>query len=326
MVTSNALLSIRNLTVCYHTLDGELRATQNASLQINKGEIVGLVGESGCGKSTLAFSIAKLVPNPGRIIRGEICFEGKDLLTISEDEIRKIRGREIAYVFQDPVTYFNPILKIKDQISEVVTEHEDTDNKRMCDRLVDLMNSVGIGDHVSVLESFPFQLSGGMLQRCMIAMAVASGPKLIIFDEATTSLDVTTQHRILQLIKKLQSSLDTSSLFVTHDLGVVAELCNRVYIMYCGQILEGADVYSLFEKPMHPYTEGLLSCVFSINEFREDFTTIHGDVPNMLNPPNGCMFHPRCPKRLLICEHRQPPERHFENGRMVSCWLYENEM
>lgn len=325
VVSNEPCLSIENLTVCYHTMDGVLKATDNASLEINEGEIVGLVGESGCGKSTLALSITRLVPTPGRIISGAVYFKSTNLLTLSEDELRKIKGREITYVFQDPITYFNPIMKIKDQISEIITQHEKIDNTTLYDRLINLIKDVGIGDPASVLESYSFQLSGGMLQRCMIAMSIASSPKLIIFDEATTSLDVTTQDRILRLVKKLQSNSNMASLFVTHDLGIVAKLCDKVYIMYCGTIVEYADVFSLFERPMHPYTQGLLSCVFSIDEFKEKFTTIEGDVPNMLNPPKGCNFHPRCSKRLSICHRKKPPEQHSENGRMVSCWLYEKE-
>lgn len=319
------LLSIRNLETFYHTSKGLIRAVDDVSLEIDEGEIVGLVGESGCGKSTLALSIVRLVSDPGRIASGEILFEGKNLLSLSENEMRHIRGKKISVVFQDPVTYLNPIMKIRDQISESIVQHRKLDEKAIYKKVIDILKTVQIGDAASVGESYPHQLSGGMLQRCLLAIAMISSPSLIIADEPTTSVDVTVQEQLLKLMKELKSDHDVSFLFVTHDLGIVAELCDKVCIMYCGKVVEYADVYSLFQNPLHPYTQALLASVLSIDEFKEDLVAVPGYVPDLANPPKGCPFHPRCSKCLPICQTRNPPEFHLGNGHIVSCWLYQRE-
>lgn len=313
---NDVLLDIDQLKTYFHTGLGIVRAVDGVSLRVFKGEAVGLVGESGCGKTMTAHSIMRLVPAPGVIEGGRLWFGGRDLLQLSDHDMREIRGREISMIFQDPMTYLNPVMKIGKQIAEVMPGSREAS-------VIGLLESVGIPEPGRVANQYPHELSGGMRQRVLIAIAMANDPALLIADEPTTALDVTIQAQILDLIETIQKEKGTSLLLITHDLGIVAELCARVYVMYAGKIVEAGDVFSIFEEPLHPYTQGLLRSSLSIAEFREHLETLEGTVPNLLDPPRGCRFHPRCPVALPICREKEPRLSRGEGGREVSCWLFE---
>lgn len=314
------LLAIDNLRTYFHTSQGVVKAVDGVSIKICEQEIVGLVGESGCGKSTMALSIMRLVSSPGRI-DGSICFKGKNLLSLTEEEMRKIRGRQISIVFQDPFTFLNPVMKIGDQLSEAVSLHREVDKASLREEIIELLKTVRLPSPANTTDSYSFQLSGGMCQRTVIAIALSGHPSLLIADEPTTALDVTVQLQILNLLRQLKNELKMSILLITHDLGIVAELCDRVYVMYAGKIVEHANVFSLFEKPLHPYTAGLLGSVLSIDEFMDNLTSIRGDVPDLIKPPSGCRFHPRCQHCKAVCSMKEPPMIEIERGHFVSCWL-----
>jgi len=317
---NNVLLEIKGLKTYFHTGLGTVRAVDGVSLRVLKGEAVGLVGESGCGKTMTAHSIMKLVPTPpGVIEEGELWFRDMDLLKLPDYDMRKIRGREISMVFQDPMTYLNPVMKIGKQIAEVMSGPP---QERL---VVGLLESVGIPEPSKVANQYPHELSGGMRQRVLIAIAMANDPALLIADEPTTALDVTIQAQILDLIKTIKTEKGTSLLLITHDLGIVADMCDRVYVMYAGKIAESGDVYSIFEEPLHPYTQGLLRSSLSIAEFRETLETIEGTVPNLLDPPSGCRFHPRCPMAMSICKEKEPTLTQQKPGHEVCCWLFEDD-
>lgn len=314
----NDLLEIQGLKTYFHTGQGIVKAVDGVSLRVSKGEAVGLVGESGSGKTMTAHSIMKLVPAPGVIEEGRILFRGTDLLNLSDPAIRKIRGRQISMIFQDPMTYLNPVIKVGKQIAEVMPEPPGEQ------RLIELLEAVGIPEPERRLSDYPHELSGGMRQRILIAIAMANNPLLLIADEPTTALDVTIQAQILDLIRRIQKEKEMSLLLISHDLGIVAGLCDRVYVMYAGKIVESGDVFSIFERPLHPYTQGLLRSSLSIAEFREHLEVIEGSVPNLLEPPPGCRFHPRCPSAMLVCKEREPFLTEPSSAHAVSCWLYEN--
>jgi oligopeptide/dipeptide ABC transporter ATP-binding protein len=314
----NDLLEIQGLKTYFHTGQGTVKAVDGVSLRVSKGEAVGLVGESGCGKTMTAHSIMKLVPAPGVIEEGRILFRGTDLLNLSDPAIRKIRGRQISMIFQDPMTYLNPVIKVGKQIAEVMP---DRPGER---RLIELLEAVGIPEPERRLSDYPHELSGGMRQRILIAIAMANDPLLLIADEPTTALDVTIQAQILDLIRRIQKEKEMSLLLISHDLGIVAGLCDRVYVMYAGKIVESGDVFSIFERPLHPYTQGLLRSSLSIAEFRERLEVIEGSVPNLLEPPPGCRFHPRCPSAMPVCKEKEPFLTEPSSAHEVSCWLYEN--
>ncbi|HXG52546.1 MAG TPA: ABC transporter ATP-binding protein [candidate division Zixibacteria bacterium] len=316
----NVLLEVKGLKTYLRTSLGLVRAVDGVDLCISKGEAVGLVGESGCGKTMTAHSLLKLVPSPpGFIEEGEIRFRGRDLLRLDEREMREVRGREISMVFQDPMTYLNPVMKVGRQIAEAIAAPAPEQS------VLKLLESVGIADPPKVAQQYPHELSGGMRQRVLIAIAVANAPSLLIADEPTTALDVTVQAQILDLVKTIKAEKGTSLLLITHDLGIVAEICDRIYVMYAGKIVESGDVFSIFEEPLHPYTQGLLRSSLSIAEFREKLETIEGAVPNLLDPPAGCRFHPRCPAAMSVCREKEPSPVQEKPGRQVSCWLYEKE-
>jgi peptide/nickel transport system ATP-binding protein len=313
------LLEITGLKTYIHTRAGCVRAVDDVSLRINAGETVGLVGESGCGKTMTAHSIMRLIPSPPAAIEGgHISFQGSDLLDLSEDEMRALRGRQIAMVFQDPMTFLNPVIRIGAQIAEAASG--DTGERE----LVTLLQSVGIPYPERVIKQYPHELSGGMRQRVLIAIAIVNNPALLIADEPTTALDVTVQTQILSLLKSIREQKGTALLLITHDLGIVAEMCDRVYVMYAGKIVETADVFSLFEEPLHPYTQGLLKSALSIAEFSPTLTTIEGSVPDLSNPPAGCRFHPRCPHVMDLCKEKEPPLDELKPGHLASCWLYQS--
>ena len=313
------LLDITGLKTYIHARAGSVRAVDDVSLCINAGETVGLVGESGCGKTMTAHSIMRLIPSPPAAFEGgKISFQGRDLLALSEDEMRALRGRRIAMVFQDPMTFLNPVLRIGAQIAEAAAEYTKESE------IITLLQSVGIPYPERVVKQYPHELSGGMRQRVLIAIAIVNNPALLIADEPTTALDVTVQTQILSLLKSIREQKGTALLLITHDLGIVAEMCDRVYVMYAGKIVETADVFGLFEDPLHPYTQGLLKSALSIAEFSPTLTTIEGSVPDLSNPPAGCRFHPRCPRVMELCKEKEPPLDELKPGHLASCWLYKS--
>jgi len=316
------LLEVKDLKTELSTQRGIIRAVDGVNLRINESERVALVGESGCGKTMTALSIIRLVPDPpGKITSGEIQFKGINLLERTNHEMTELRGKEISMVFQDPMTFLNPLMKIGDQIAEGVRIHQKIGKNQALERAVETLRSVSIPAPDKVCSYYPHQLSGGMRQRVLIAIALACDPVFVILDEPTTALDVTTQSQILRLTSDLTKKL--SLLLITHDLGIVGYLADVVYVMYVGKIVEHGDVFSIYEEPAHPYTQGLLNSVLSIDEFKKTLETIGGMVPDALNPPGGCRFHPRCTRVLDICRSKEPPEVQVGQDHFVSCWLYK---
>jgi oligopeptide/dipeptide ABC transporter ATP-binding protein len=319
---SDKLVEIRNLRTHFHTEDGVVPAVDGVNFYIKRGETLGVVGESGCGKSVTSLSIMRLIPSPpGKIVEGEILFEGEDLVKKSEAEMRKIRGNDISMIFQEPMTSLNPVYTIGDQIAEAIQLHQGLNYKEAIDKAIEMLRLVGIPLPERRVKEYPHQLSGGMRQRVMIAMALSCNPKLLIADEPTTALDVTIQAQILELMKKLKKELGMAIMLITHDLGVVAEMCERVIVMYGGKVVEEADVVSLFKNPLHPYTEGLLKSIPRMDEDVEKLHVIEGVVPNPLHLPQGCRFHPRCPYAVEKCTQSQPELEQVAPGRYVACFL-----
>ena len=316
------LLKIENLRTYFYTYEGVVKALEGVNLTVNEMDTVGLVGETGCGKSVTALSVLQLVPNPGKIVGGEIYFKGTNLLALSETGIRKIRGKEIAMVFQDPKTYMNPILTIGEQIKETIMLHQKISKEEAREKTVESLNLVRMPYPEKIVDQYPHELSGGMRQRAMIAMALSCNPDLLILDEATTALDVTIQAQILQLLNELKKEMKHSLLIITHDLGVVAENCDKVAVMYAGVVIEKAETKKLFKKPLHPYTTGLLNAIPKIQEDVEMLKIIPGMVPNLINPPTGCRFNPRCPFAKEICIRDKPEMVKVEPDHFVECHLY----
>ncbi|MEW6545442.1 MAG: ABC transporter ATP-binding protein [Bacillota bacterium] len=313
------LIEVKDLKTYFFTSDGVLPAVDGVTFHINRGETLGVVGESGCGKSVTSLSIMRLVPiPPGRYVGGEILFEGEDLLKKSEPEMRKIRGNDIAMIFQEPMTSLNPVYTIGDQIAEAIQLHQGLKRREAMAKAEHMLRLVGVPDPHRRIREYPHQLSGGMRQRAMIAMALSCNPKLLIADEPTTALDVTIQAQILELMKTLKRELGMAIMLITHDLGVIAEMAERVVVMYSGKVVEEAVVYDLFREPLHPYTEGLLTCIPRIDRPRGRLHVIEGVVPNPLEFPPGCRFHPRCPYAQDICRTQEPPL--VEQGsRRIAC-------
>ena len=310
------LLRVNNLSVYYYTLSGIVKAVDNVSLSINVGEWISIVGESGCGKSTLAHSIIRLVPPPGKIVNGEILYRGKNILDLSEPELRKILGKEISMVFQDPMTSLDPLRRIGDQLAEVYMIHEDLKLKEAMEKARDMLEKVGIpGDRINY---YPHQLSGGQRQRVAIAIAMALKPRLLIADEPTTALDVIVQDSIMELMSRFKKD-GTSILFITHDLALAAERSDRIAVMYAGKIVEIGRVDDIVEKPSHPYTIGLLKSVPDIWGPRK-IESIPGYPPDLRSPPPGCRFHPRCRFRFEPCDKQEPPLIQIEPEHYVACW------
>lgn len=319
---SQKLLSIKDLGVEYRTQDGIVHAVQSLSLELDKGETLGLVGETGAGKTTTALSVMRLVPNPpGVVTGGEILFKGKDLRKETEDAMQKIRGNKISMIFQDPMTSLNPVLTVGFQIEEVISLHQKLNRAEAAKKAGDMLALVGIPRERA--SDYPHQFSGGMRQRVGIAIALACNPELLIADEPTTALDVTIQAQVLDLMKKLREEFGTSMVLITHDLGIVAEVCDKVAIMYAGSIVEHADVVSLFTEPRHPYTQGLMSSIPSLDEEVTRLNPIKGLMPDPTNLPTGCKFHPRCPKAAPICSTQVPAITRLKDGHEVSCMIYE---
>jgi oligopeptide/dipeptide ABC transporter ATP-binding protein len=319
---SEALVEIRNLRTHFRTEGGVTPAVDGVSLRIECGQTLCVVGESGCGKSVTALSVMRLIPEPpGRIVDGEILFAGRDLLKLSTAEMRKIRGSDIAMIFQEPMTSLNPIYSIGDQIAETIAEHQGKSRSDCTDRVVELLRLVGIPLPERRAKEYPHQFSGGMRQRAMIAMALSCNPKLLIADEPTTALDVTIQAQILDLMRRLKQELNMAIMLITHDLGVVAEMATRVAVLYAGKVVEESDVLSLFRQPLHPYTEGLLRSVPRLDAAGETLHVVKGLVPNPMRLPPGCRFHPRCPHAIDRCRREQPALEQVAPGRHVACFL-----
>lgn len=316
------LLEVKNLKTYFYTKSGIAPAINDISFSIGKGKTLGVVGESGCGKSMTALSIMKLVPDPpGKIVGGQILFEGRDLLKLEEKSMREIRGKDVSMIFQEPMTSLNPVLTIGDQIMETLLMHGSIKQKEAREIAVEMLGMVKIPDPRKRINEYPHQMSGGMRQRVMIAMALCCKPKLLIADEATTALDVTIQAQILHLINDLKSRLDTSVLFITHDLGVISQIADDVIVMYAGNIVESASIREIFKNPLHPYTKGLLECVPDVGRNKKTLHVIKGMVPSLYELPKGCPFCPRCDEALPRC-HEEKPELVEKEGHSVRCILY----
>ncbi len=364
---TQTVLAVNNLKVTFHTYAGDVKALDGVELSVRKGEVLGLVGESGCGKSVTALAIVGLLPPNAEIVSGEALLDGTNLLQMGKDELRLTRLRDVAIVFQDPMTYLNPVLSIGLQITEIIasqpnlfipemiknrleeistieksngltgelrvegeklqaashTNRLGNDEQKRLARLyaISILKSVRLPEAEKVFKMYPFELSGGMRQRAMIAMALVRRPKLLLADEITTALDVTVQAQVLQLMQQLKEVIDTSVLLITHDLAVVAEVCDRVAVMYAGNVIEVADVTELFRNPLHPYTQGRLASVPRVDVFAEQ-KSIQGSVPDLMFPPSGCRFHPRCPRAFEKCPAAKPTLIEVSPGHLVSCFLF----
>ncbi len=323
------LLKVSNLRTHFFTEDGIVKAVDGVDFHINQGEILGLVGESGCGKSVTVLSVMRLIGVPGKIVSGEVIFENRDLLKLSEKEIQDIRGNQISMIFQQPQSSLNPVFSIGEQLTEVFQIHTSMNKKEAWERAVELLHMVGIPDAEQKAHAYPHEMSGGQAQRVMIAMALALPTTLLIADEPTTALDVTIQAQILDLIRDLQNQMGTAVILITHDLGVVAEIADRVAVMYAGQIVEGASVTNLFEQPLHPYTQGLIDSIPVLSEQKERLNVIEGTVPDLIDLPMGCRFAPRCKAReehdLMICMEKIPDHRPVLTDHTIRCWLYQDQ-
>lgn len=324
--TKKPLLEVKDLKTYFYTEDGVVKAVDGVNFYVNPGEVMGLVGESGCGKSVTSLSIMRLISAPGKIVSGQILFDGKDLVKASEDELINVRGNKISMIFQQPQTALNPVFKVGDQISEVLSIHQNMSKEKGAERAIELLKMVGIPDPARRAQAYPHELSGGQAQRVMIAMALACVPDLLIADEPTTALDVTIQAQILDLMHNLRENIGTAIILITHDLGVVAEMVERVAVMYAGYIVEQASVKPLFANPLHPYTQGLIGSIPILGNLKDRLEVIPGSVPNLVNLPPGCRFAARCNARtkysLNICTEKEPALFEKEAGHFVRCWLY----
>ncbi|MFA1820105.1 ABC transporter ATP-binding protein [Virgibacillus oceani] len=320
---TDKLLDIKNLSTHFFTEDSTIKAVNDVSIHVKKGEILGVVGESGCGKSVTTLSALRLINKPGKTVAGKALFNGVDLLEIPEKEIREIRGNKISMIFQEPLTSLNPVFTIGNQISETIRKHQKVNKKEAKEISIEMLRKVDMPNPERQYNSFPHLLSGGMRQRVMIAMALSCNPELLIADEPTTALDVTIQAQILKLMKHLRKKIQTSIILITHDLGVVAEMCDRVVVMYAGEVVEENNVISLFENPKHPYTQGLLNSTPKIHQSDYKLESIKGNVPPSDKMPTGCKFHPRCPFAMEICKSK-PPLLKQKGDSKVSCWLYQD--
>ena len=323
------LLEVRDLKTYFFTEDGVVQAVDGVDFEVQPGEILGLVGESGCGKSVTSFSILRLIDDPGRTVGGEIYFEGRNVLELSDEEMVDMRGNRISMIFQQPQTSLNPVFTVGRQIAEVFHIHDKKITKKKAwQNAVDLLTLVGVADAERKAKAFPHEMSGGQAQRVMIAMALALKPKLLIADEPTTALDVTIQAQILDLMLDLRNRLGTSVILITHDLGLIAEMADRVAVMYAGRIVEQSDVHTLFKEPKHPYTQGLIDSVPVLGQLKGELAVIPGSVPNLIGLPPGCRFASRCQARLeydlQICTQVEPDLIDIDNAHTVRCWLYQD--
>jgi len=317
---SGPLLSIEGLRVYYFLPHGAVRAVDGVSLYVDRGEVLGVAGESGCGKSTLAHAVVRLVRPPGEIVSGRIVFKGVDLLRLSEEEMRRIRGREIAMVFQDPNTYLNPVYTSGFQVAEVFEAHEGVGASGALERVVEIFRMVKMPDPPRRVHAYPHELSGGMKQRVLISIGIAARPSLLIADEPTSSLDVTIQAEVIDVIKEIQREMGMAMIFITHDLGLLSEIADRIAVMYAGKVVEVGPAQELMSDPLHPYTRALVDSLRLVRGSR--LPTIEGSPPSLIEPPPGCRFHPRCPMATGRCRAEEPPCTDLGGGRTVSCHLY----
>lgn len=320
------ILEVKGLKTYFYTVDGVVQAVDDVSFNVREGEVFGLVGESGCGKSVTSLSILRLVDSPGKIISGEILFDGVDLLKLSNTEMVHMRGSRISMIFQQPQTSLNPVYKVGKQVAEVMQVHQKLQPEEAWKKTVELLHMVGIPDPDKRCHAYPHEMSGGQAQRVMIAMALALCPQLLIADEPSTALDVTIQAQILDLMRDLVDRFNTSVILITHDLGVIAEMADRVAVMYAGQIVEEAEVNDLFDRPMHPYTQGLIGSIPVIGKEKDLLDVIPGTVPNLVDLPPGCRFAPRCKyyldQQLSVCTEKNPYPVIIDDNHLVRCWMY----
>lgn len=324
------LLEVKDLYISFKTYAGEVKAVRGVNFEVKKGEVIGLVGESGCGKSVTSSAIMRILPTPPALYKGgSILFEGEDLLQKKEKEMRRIRGKDIGMIFQDPMTSLNPTMKVGAQITEGLIKHQGLSRSEAKKRAIEMLELVGVSNPEKRAEQYPHEFSGGMRQRAMIAIALACRPKLLIADEPTTALDVTIQAQILELMKELRQKFETSIILITHDLGVVAEMCDRVVVMYAGQVIETGSVDTIFYNTKHPYTKGLLNSVPHLNMRRDEaLRPINGTPPDLFNPPAGCPFYARCSRSMKVCKDHNPALEEMsatnydhEIGHFAACWL-----
>lgn len=321
---SNKLLRINNLKTYFYTEEGIVPAVDGLDLELDEGETLAVVGESGCGKSVTSLSILRLIPNPpGEILGGEILYNNEDLLKKTEKEMRKIRGNDISMIFQEPMTSLNPVFTVGCQIMETLKFHQGLNKEQARERAIEMIRLVGIPTPEKVVDNFPHQMSGGMRQRIMIAIALACNPKILIADEPTTALDVTIQAQILRLISDLKKKTNTAIILITHDLGIVAQIAENVMVMYAGEAVEYADVKSIYREPLHPYTIGLLKSIPKMTEDKDKLYNIKGTIPSPKNYPKGCRFAPRCEQAMEICMNEKPNLIQLDNGRKIRCWKYK---
>ena len=326
-MTNKSILQVNHLLTQFHSENGVVNAVNDVNFEIKEGQTVCLVGESGCGKSATAMSIMGLIdPASGQVSNGEVIFKGQDLLKMKKADLRRARGNDFAMIFQEPMSSLNPVLTIGEQITEPLMEHEVITKKEAKKKALELIELVGIGGGTEIFSSYPHQLSGGMLQRIMIAIALSCNPKLLIADEPTTALDVTIQAQILDLLRTLKEERNMSMLLITHDLGVVAEVADYVVVMYAGKIIEHASVVELFKNPKHPYTKGLLEAKPVINQRKERLYTIPGQVPDLASLKPSCYFSDRCEHAMSICKEKVPSMTQINDGHKVACWLYEEKV
>lgn len=320
------LVDIKNLRLSFFTPAGEVKALNDISIKMEEGDVLGIVGESGSGKSVTAYSLMGLVPYPGRIIGGTIDFNGHRINEMTEEQLRDIRGNEVSVIFQDPMTSLNPVYTIGNQIMEVILLHTDKDKKQACERAVELLTLVGINEPAKRMKQYPHELSGGMRQRVMIAIALACEPKLLIADEPTTALDVTIQAQILELMMELKRKIGMSIIMITHDLGIVANMCQKIAVMYAGKIVEYGTTDDIFYNPRHEYTKGLLRSIPKLTDKeRKRLVPIEGTPVDLLNPPAGCPFAPRCSSCMKVCLKRMPEYTHISEDHYSACWLLQKE-
>ncbi|MGA3183901.1 MAG: ABC transporter ATP-binding protein [Candidatus Dormibacteria bacterium] len=320
--TGDPVLDVRGLSTSFFTDDGEVKAVRDVSFDLAAGETLGIVGESGCGKSVSALSILGLLPRPGRVVAGEILFKGRDLLTIGREELRQVRGRDIAMIFQDPLSSLSPVHRIGFQVEEAMRAHDKVPSREVRPRGLELLNRVRVPDAARRERNYPHQFSGGMRQRVMIAMGLSNRPEILIADEPTTALDVTVQAQIIQLLRDLNRDLGTSIILITHNLGVVAGLCTRVVVMYAGEIVEQGPTEQIFDSPQHPYTWALLRSLPRVDSARlQRLPSIEGLPPDLIAPPPGCKFNPRCPFRLERCFRDSPELKPVGDGQTAACWV-----
>mgnify|MGYP002679644083 FL=1 len=318
---SENILSVQNLHTSFHTDKGEVKAVNGVTFNLEKGKILGIVGESGSGKSVTAYSIMRILEKNGRITEGKILYKGQDIATFSEKQMREFRGKCCSIIFQDPMTSLNPVFTVGNQLKEAIELHTDRKGKEAEARAIEMLTLVGVNEPEKRVKQYPYELSGGMRQRVMIAMALACEPDILIADEPTTALDVTIQAQILELMQSLQKKLGMAIIMVTHDLGVIADMCDEIIVMYGGRVCERGTAEDIFYRPHHEYTKGLLRSIPNVDRIGEKLVPIPGTPINLLNMPKGCAFCPRCEEAMKICIEEQPPEMQMPDGHFASCWL-----